>query len=81
MARREQIGVSWYSRGTVQAQAAFPEGDVCCKWCRFCVRDPYAPSLRHRCILTDYIIYSVEQQADTCPLTIIDEHKEADSHD
>ena len=77
-ARRETTGVSWYTRGIVEVQTAFPEGDVRCRHCRFCVRDPYAPSLRYRCALTDYILYNVETLADTCPLTIIEEEQHHD---
>lgn len=73
MARRETAGVRWYSRGTAQAESYFPEGDVCCRHCRFCVRDPFAPSLRHVCALEQRIIYAPDFQADFCPLTIIDE--------
>jgi len=72
VAKREAVGVTWYAKGTTTAEAYFPEGELACKYCRFCVRDPFAPSLRHRCVLTDYLIFNPEVIAGSCPLTIIE---------
>lgn len=67
---RFDAGVSFYDTGQITVTVAFPEGDRKCRWCRFCKQDN---GIRHRCTLTDRILYSTELIPDECPLTFKEE--------
>lgn len=68
-------GVGWYARGIVPVPVSFPEGDVCCEFCRMCVRDPAAP-WRRICFATGEIIIHMAMTGQSCPLEMEKEEKE-----
>ena len=51
-------GVSYYTKGQAIITVAFPENDVCCRWCPFCYEEKGLA--RSRCKLTNDIIYAAE---------------------
>lgn len=62
-------GVGWYAHGYYPV--SFPEGDICCGWCRFCkVEYLEDRQKRLRCALKNEIIHSnaCTSIADFCPL-------------
>ena len=66
-------GVKWYTYGTAVIQIAFPEGQVCCRWCPFCREE--SGLQRYWCRLTNKMIYNPGAGlADGCP--IVDLKKE-----
>jgi hypothetical protein len=72
MARFDE-GVKFYDTGRVTISVNFPEGDRKCRWCPMCKSDN---GIRHRCILTDRILYTTETIPDECPLKF-----EEDAHE
>lgn len=58
-------GVKFYDIGRATISVNFPEGDRKCRWCPMCKHDN---GIRHRCTLTDRILYSVEFVPEECPL-------------
>ena len=58
-------GVTFYTYGRLECDVAFPQDDVKCKWCRFLRLEM---GLRHRCSLTERILYSPEHRPESCPL-------------
>lgn len=66
-------GVSFYDHGIITIRVPFPEGDRKCRWCQFCKSDN---GIRHRCTLTDRILYSTEFIPAECPLKFEEETNE-----
>ena len=61
-------GVSWYATGTVTVPIGFPEGDVCCKWCKLFLRYEDAFK-RYSCRFTEeWIIDPAHGIGQRCPL-------------
>ena len=61
-------GVSWYATGTVTVPIGFPEGDICCKWCKLFLRYEDAFK-RYSCRLTEeWIIDPAHGIGQRCPL-------------
>lgn len=67
-------GVSFYARGVVPVEVSFPEGDVCCEFCRLCIKDPSAP-WRKICFATGEIIVHIAMTGRACPLRMEEENK------
>lgn len=63
-------GVRWYTTASAEIKVCFPEGQVCCQWCKFC--KPETALNRFKCILTDRMIYDpfIYGLPDGCPLYI-----------
>lgn len=73
MARFDR-GVSFYTRGKLNVDIAFPEDAVCCKYCPFLRAD--ANGARYKCVITGSILYGIEAMGSDCPIEIVevDEH-------
>ena len=73
MGKAFEKGVGWYTKGTAVVETNFPEDDVCCKWCRFCLRDRYDNS-RQICNITGEMLYApLYTVGEGCPLAIEEE--------
>ena len=70
MAKNFENGVSFYTEGKIELSVFFPEGDVRCKWCRFCRAEESLG--RFWCRLTNKMIYNPNFNGlpDGCPITI-----------
>ena len=66
-------GVKYYDTGHITLSVPFPEGERKCRWCRFCKQDN---GIRHRCTITDRILYSTEFIPDQCPLKFEEAQRE-----
>ena len=62
-------GVRYYTHGIVPMSVSFPEGDICCRWCRACITDP-SNRIRSICLASGEILISVEQRGLECPLVL-----------
>lgn len=69
-------GVLNYSIATAEITVAFPEDDICCRWCPFVKH--YESIDRDRCIITNDILYSRQIIGYNCPLTVINKVTEGD---
>lgn len=70
--RRFDNGVEWYKE--LRLPVAFPEGDVCCRWCPMMRAD--AGGSRHLCIATGLILPDIDRQPEACPLEGDDDNAE-----
>ncbi|MEG2575775.1 MAG: hypothetical protein RSA41_07065 [Christensenella sp.] len=61
-------GVRFYTKGTVVLEVPFPEDEVYCRWCPWCRSE--RESSRHRCALTNEILYTLDFRSDGCPIEI-----------
>lgn len=63
-------GVRWYTTATATVKVGFPEGKVCCQWCRFCKAE--TAMNRYKCLLTERMVYDPFYMGlpDGCPLSI-----------
>lgn len=70
MSKIFEKGVSYYTVGAAEVKTHFPEDDVCCKWCRFCLRDRYDNS-RQICVITGEMLYAPQYMVgEGCPLKL-----------
>lgn len=68
-------GVGWYSHGIAKVDIYFPEGEICCQWCRFCRPDDMG---RYWCRLSNEMIYNPKNgRGQDCP---IEEFVKEDRH-
>ena len=74
MAGRFDGGVTCYTRGVATIPVGFPEDAVCCRYCPYLRAD--AAGARHKCIITEHVIYGLDWRPDDCPVEI----KEVDEH-
>lgn len=67
--RRFEGGVRYYTHLTLPSQRVpFPENDVVCSRCRFCVRDP-SNGRRELCFLTGELLAAPDwERPGGCPL-------------
>lgn len=59
-------GVSFYTKGVAHVVVNFPEGEIKCRWCRFCRAEPDVG--RFWCRLTNDILYDVDLLGANCPI-------------
>ena len=69
-------GVSFYTFGTALIKVGFPENEIKCGYCPF-IKEEYGLK-RHKCILTDEMLYSIEIRGRKCPLVFTGEIEEVD---
>lgn len=69
-------GVSFYTFGTALIKVGFPENEIKCGYCPF-IKEEYGLK-RHKCILTDEMLYSIETRGRKCPLVFTGEIEEVD---
>lgn len=69
MAKRYDNGVTSFTYATAEIQVAFPETDVCCRWCPFLKH--YDSMDRDKCGITEEILFSKEYRGYKCPLIIL----------
>ena len=70
-------GVGYYMMAELNIKIGFPENETVCGYCPF-IKEEYGLK-RHRCILTDEMLYSMETRGRRCPLIFtgeIEERKE-----
>lgn len=67
-------GVTWYSYGYATVTVPFPEDKVCCRYCPYMRSD--AGGVRHKCVLTDHVLFGLDWRPEDCPVEIteVDEH-------
>ena len=65
-------GVRYYSKGILQLEVAFPEGDVRCQWCPFCVAEKSLG--RWWCKAKNWMVYDPYAPGlpDFCPIRLMD---------
>ena len=61
-------GILWYTTGTITHKVSFPENQVCCRWCDFLKAE--SDMNRHRCRLTNEMIYTINDIGLHCPIVI-----------
>lgn len=61
-------GVRFYTKGIAVVGVAFPENQVCCRWCQFCRAEESMK--RHWCRLTNNVIYNIEALGANCPIQL-----------
>lgn len=71
MSREFPDGILWYTKGTVVCKVKFPENQVCCRWCEFIKSE--SDMGRHRCRLTNEILYDIHDIGLDCPIVIDEE--------
>lgn len=61
-------GVRYYTKGTVTLRVAFPERQICCRWCPWCRSEKEVG--RHWCRLTNEMLYNIDFRGDNCPVEV-----------
>ncbi len=67
-------GVRFYTFGTALIKVGFPETQTVCGYCPF-IKEEYGLK-RHRCLITDEMLYSLETRGRQCPLVFTGEIEE-----
>ena len=70
-------GVTEYSTGVIAVKVSFPNHDVKCRWCQFCIDDTTMRQ-RRRCSLSEEILFDIDRMGVRCPLVF--EEEEANEH-
>lgn len=76
MARQFDSGVMNYTIASADITIAFPEKEVKCQWCKFCIHNEHLN--RDRCFITEEILFSREIRGQRCPFSIINYVKSED---
>ena len=72
-------GVSFYETGIVPVQVSFPDGVICCEWCRCCIKDS-SNSWRRICFATGEMIVNTAATGYFCPLVLEKKESKADEN-
>lgn len=67
-------GVKFYTKAKLNFEFGFPEKETVCGFCPF-VKNEYGLN-RHRCLVTNNLIYSLDNREKDCPLIITGEIKD-----
>ena len=59
-------GVRYYTEGKLVLKVPFPEDQIYCRWCPWC--RPQRGIDRHRCEITNEILYNIDFRGDGCPV-------------
>ena len=89
MARQFDSGVMNYTIASADITIAFPENEVKCQWCKFCIHNEHLNRdrcfiteeehlNRDRCFITEEILFSREIRGQRCPFSIINYVKSED---
>lgn len=71
-----KFGVKYYTLGKLETQVGFPENQAVCGYCPF-VKSEFDLK-RHRCLVTDEMLYSLEIRGRECPLKFSGEIEEVE---
>lgn len=63
---RFDVGVKWYTTGTITVPVHFPEDDIRCKWCKYLRADVNGE--RYKCTITNEILYTTATVGNDCPI-------------
>ena len=63
-----ESGVRYYTTGSVTLTVAFPEDQICCRYCPWCRAEKEVG--RHWCRLTNEMLYNINFRGDGCPVAV-----------
>lgn len=67
-------GVKYYTMAELNFKFGFPEKETVCGFCPF-IKNEYGLN-RHRCTITNDLVYSLDNRGKDCPLLITGEVEE-----
>ena len=65
--------VDFYIIGMAQSHVYFPNGQICCRWCRYCRHKDTGQTRRTVCTMTYEPIVDIDARGRDCPLTFTGE--------